>query len=316
MNVRGFTMASKVIGVTAVAFSRDQRRVEFLRDRFDGDVVINEKQIRFTPEELIPFLQQCDYAIVGLDKITDEVLSQCPRLKVISKYGVGLDNIDFKACEKYGVKVVYPKGVNKRSVTEEVLGASLSLLRNLYVTSNLLKKGEWIVQGGRQLTNATFGIIGVGHIGKDLIEVLKPFNCKILVNDILEQDAYYDSVGVKAVSKEELFKRCDVISIHTPLNEQTRHLVNSETLAMMKCDAIIINAARGGIVDENALKRALMDNVIAGAALDVYEVEPANDESLLKIPNLMCMPHIGGNAREAVVAMGMAAITNLINAIE
>ncbi|PLA75532.1 hydroxyacid dehydrogenase [Hydrogenovibrio sp. SC-1] len=309
-------MTSKVVGVTAVAFSRDQERIEYLRESFDGDVVINEKQVRFTPEELIPFLQHCDYAIIGLDKITDDVLSQCPQLKVISKYGVGLDNIDFKACAKHGVKVVYPKGVNKRSVSEEVLGASLSLLRNLYVTSNLLKKGEWLVQGGRQLTNTTFGIIGVGHIGKDLIEVLKPFNCELLVNDIIEQDAYYASVGAKAVSKEEIFQKCDVISIHTPLDEQTKHMVNTETLAMMKSNAIIINAARGGIVDENALKRALLDNKIAGAALDVYEVEPAEDKALLEIPNLMCMPHIGGNAKEAVVAMGMAAITNLINAIE
>lgn len=309
-------MKNKVVGVTAVAFSRDKERVQALEDSFDGDVLINEKLIRFTPEELIPFLQQCDYAIIGLDKITEDVLSQCPQLKVISKYGVGLDNIDFKACAKHGVKVVYPKGVNKRSVSEEVLGASLSLLRNLYVTSNLLKKGEWLVQGGRQLTNTTFGIIGVGHIGKDLIEVLKPFNCELLVNDIIEQDTYYASVGAKAVSKEEIFQKCDVISIHTPLDEQTKHMVNTETLAMMKSNAIVINAARGGIVDESALKRALLDNKIAGAALDVYEVEPAADKALLEIPNLMCMPHIGGNAKEAVVAMGMAAITNLTDVIK
>jgi len=309
-------MKNKVVGVTAVAFSRDQERVRALKDSFDGDVLTNEKLIRFTPEELIPFLQQCDYAIIGLDKITDEVLSQCPQLKVISKYGVGLDNIDFKACAKHGVKVVYPKGVNKRSVSEEVLGASLSLLRNLYVTSNLLKNGEWLVQGGRQLTNTTFGIIGVGHIGKDLIEVLKPFNCELLVNDIIEQDDYYASVGAKSVSKEEIFQKCDVISIHTPFDEQTRHMVNAETLAMMKSNAIVINAARGGIVDESALKRALLDNKIAGAALDVYEIEPAADKALLEIPNLMCMPHIGGNAKEAVVAMGMAAITNLTDVIK
>ena len=309
-------MKNKVVGVTAVAFSRDQERVQALKDNFDGDVLTNEKLVRFTPEELIPFLQQCDYAIIGLDKITDEVLSQCPQLKVISKYGVGLDNIDFNACAKHCVKVVYPKGVNKRSVSEEVLGASLSLLRNLYVTSNLLKKGEWLVQGGRQLTNTTFGIIGVGHIGKDLIEVLKPFNCELLVNDIIEQDDYYASVGAKAVSKEEIFQKCDVISIHTPLDEQTKHMVNAETLAMMNSNAIVINAARGGIVDESALKRALLDNKIAGAALDVYEIEPAADTALLEIPNLMCMPHIGGNAKEAVAAMGMAAITNLTDVIK
>ena len=309
-------MTRPVVGVTAVAFSRDQERVKALKEAFPGDVMINEKLIRFTPDELVPFLQQCDCAIVGLDKITDEVLSQCPNLKVISKYGVGLDNIDFSACDKHGVKVVYPKGVNKRSVTEEVLGSALSLLRNLYVTSNLLKSGTWLVQGGQQLTGKVVGIVGVGHIGKDLIEVLKPFNCEILVNDVIDQAEYYHSVGAVEVTKEELFKRSDVISVHTPLDENTKHLIDAEALSLMKESAIVINAARGGIVDEEALKQALLNKKIAGAALDVYEVEPAQDHELLNIPNLMCMPHIGGNAKEAVTAMGIAAIENLVSTIK
>jgi len=309
-------MTKLVVGVTAVAFSRDKERVQALKDAFNGEVLTNEKLIRFTPEELIPFLQKCDYAIVGLDKITDEVLTQCPNLKIISKYGVGLDNIDFDACEKHNVKVVYPKGVNKRSATEEALGSAISLLRNLYVTSNLLKNGEWLVQGGEQLTGKTVGIIGVGHIGKDLIEVLKPFKCKILANDILEQDEYYKSVGAESVSKEELFKRADVITVHTCLTDKTRHMLNEKAFSLMKPSAIVINVARGGIVDEKALKSALKEKKIAGAALDVYEREPADDKELLEIPNLMNMPHIGGNAKEAVEAMGMAAINNLVDNIQ
>lgn len=308
-------MTNKVVGVTAVAFSRDKERVDELKKAFDGDVLTNEKLIRFTPDELIPFLQQCDYAIVGLDKITDEVLSQCPNLKIISKYGVGLDNIDFDACEKHNVKVVYPKGVNKRSASEEVIGSAISLLRNLYVTSNLLKQGEWLVQGGVQLTGRTFGIIGVGHIGKDLIDILKVFKCEVLVNDIIDQTEYYKSVGVEEVTKEELYKRSDVITVHTPLTEETTHLFNAEAFSLMKSTAIVINCARGGIVDETAIKDALLNNKIGGAALDVYEKEPATDKELLEIPNLMCMPHIGGNAIEAVTAMGMAAIYNLVDEV-
>jgi len=308
-------MTKPVVGVTAVAFSRDTERVQALKDAFGGVVLTNEKLIRFTPEELIPFLQQCDYAIVGLDKISDDVLSQCPNLKIISKYGVGLDNIDFDACEKHKVKVVYPKGVNKRSATEEVIGSASSLLRNLYVTSNLIKKGEWLVQGGEQLTGKTFGIIGVGHIGKDLIEVLEPFHCKILVNDIIDQSEYYASKGVTEVTKHELYQQADVISVHTPLTPETKHLLNADAFSRMKKSAIVINCARGGIVEENALKNALLNKKIGGAALDVYENEPASDKELLEIPNLMCMPHIGGNAKEAVEAMGMAAINNLVDAI-
>lgn len=309
-------MTKLVVGVTAVAFSRDLERVSDLKKAFNGEVLINEKLIRFTPSELIPFLQQCDYAIIGLDKITESVLKQCPKLKVISKYGVGLDNIDFDACKKFDVKVVYPKGVNKRSVTEEVLGSAISLLRNLYVTSNKLKKGEWFVQGGRQLTGKTVGIIGMGHIGKDLVEVLCPFNCKILANDVIEQADYYQMNNVISATKEEIYRNSDVITIHTPFNEQTKHLINRNSLMMMKNDVIVINAARGGIVDEGALKEALLNKKIGGAALDVYEVEPAKDKEFLEIPNLMCMPHIGGNAVEAVEAMGLAAIENLISIIK
>jgi D-3-phosphoglycerate dehydrogenase len=309
-------MTKLVVGVTAVAFSRDLERVSDLKKAFNGEVLINEKLIRFTPSELIPFLQQCDYAIIGLDKITESVLKQCPKLKVISKYGVGLDNIDFDACKKFDVKVVYPKGVNKRSVTEEVLGSAISLLRNLYVTSNKLKKGEWFVQGGRQLTGKTVGIIGMGHIGKDLVEVLRPFNCKILANDVIEQADYYQMNNVISATKEEIYRNSDVITIHTPFNEQTKHLINRNSLMMMKNDVIVINAARGGIVDEGALKEALLNKKIGGAALDVYEVEPAKDKEFLEIPNLMCMPHIGGNAVEAVEAMGLAAIENLISIIK
>ena len=309
-------MTKPVVGVTAVAFSRDADRVQSLRDAHDWEVMINEKLIRFTPEELVPFLQKCDYAIVGLDKITDEVLSQCPNLKIISKYGVGLDNLDFDACEKHGVKIVYPKGVNKRSASEEVLGSAISLLRNLYVTSNLLKQGEWVVQGGVQLTGKTFGIIGVGHIGKDLIELLKPFQCEILVNDIIDQSDYYEQVGVTEVPKKELYQRSDVITVHTPLTPETKHLLNADAFSQMKKSAIVINCARGGIIEENALKQSLLAKKIGGAAVDVYEKEPASDKELLEIPNLMCMPHIGGNAREAVEAMGMAAITNLVDTID
>ncbi len=308
-------MTDSVVGVTAVAFSCDDERVRALRDVFPGVIYTNDNNRRLTHAELVLFLQKCDYAIVGLDRITTTVLEQCPRLKVISKYGVGLDNIDFDACERFGVQVVFPKGVNKRSVTEEVLGAILSLIRNLYVTANLMKHGEWVVQGGRQLTGKTVGIIGVGHIGKDLIEILRPFDCEILVNDIIDQEEYYRRVGARSVSKEEIFNNADVVTIHTPLTDKTRHMINTRTLALMKPTAILVNAARGGIVEEAALKEALREKRIAGAALDVYEVEPLQDSELIQFDNLMCMPHIGGNAKEAVEAMGMAAIDNLMAAI-
>lgn len=300
------------IGVTTVAFSKDLKLVEALNSKGFKEVIINEKGARFTQEELIAFLQKCDVAIVGLDKIDSSVLMYTPNLKAISKYGVGLDNINFGDCEKHRVKVLHTQGVNKRSVSEMALGYMLSLCRNIYVTSNLLKNGVWNKNGGVQLSGKTIGIIGVGNVGKDLITLLKPFGCNILVNDVVDQNDYYKENNLVEVPKEVIFKEADIISIHTPLTEDTKYLINKKIFKMMKPTAFIINTARGGIVNQEDLKIALKEDLIAGAAIDAYEVEPPQDKELILLPNLINTPHIGGNANEAVQAMGEAAIENIV----
>ena len=304
------------IGVTTVAFSKNDALMAQINSIGFKKVKKNEEFKRFTKEELINFLIDCDAAIVGLDMITANVLEQLPKLKVISKYGVGLNNIDFDACKNFNVQILHSKGVNKRSVSEMALGFMLSLSRNLYVTSNLLKNNNWHKSGGFQLSNKTIGIIGVGHIGKDLVELLSPFNCNILVNDIINQSEYYQRKGLIHVEKEELFKQSDIITIHTPLTKQTEQLIRKDTINIMKASVIIINTARGEIVNLQDLKVGLKNGTIGGAGLDVYDTEPPTDIELLSIPNLMNTPHIGGNAREAVTAMGDAAIANVVNFFE
>lgn len=301
------------IGVTTVAFSKNTELINNLKELGFKKILINKPQRRFSQDELIDFLSQCDIAIVGLDKITEEVLSKVPKLKAISKYGVGLDNIDFEACKKHKVKILHTKGVNKRSVSELTLGCMLSLNRNIYVTSNDLKAGNWNKSGGVQLSSKIVGIIGVGNIGKDLINLLKPFGCKILVNDIIEQSKYYEENSLIATTKNDIFRNADIITIHTPLTPEVKYLINKDTLSMMKPNAIVINTARGGIVNQDDLKWALKNNIIAGAAIDAYEIEPPEDKELIALPNLISTPHIGGNAEEAVKAMGLAAINNIIN---
>ncbi len=301
------------VGVTTVAFSKNEELRKELLSSFPASV-FNEKLQRFTQEELILFLSEVDVAIVGLDQINEEVLSKTPRLKAISKYGVGLNNIDFEACKKYGVKVLHTQGVNRRSVAEQALGKMLTLARNIYITSNDLKRGVWNKDGGVQLTGKTVGIIGVGHIGKDLISLLKPFGCKILVNDIIDQKEYYQQNGLIEVDKETLYKESDFITIHTPFTDETKGLINSKVFQQMKMSAFLINTARGELVKQNDLKKALQDGIIAGAAIDVYEEgEPPKDTELLELPNLICTPHIGGNSKEAVIAMGVSAIENIKN---
>lgn len=305
-------IANIKIAVTTVAFSKNTKLVNNLRSLGFKMVAINETGKRFSKENLIEFLKGCDGAIVGLDKIDESVLSELPDLKVIAKYGVGLDNINLADCKKHSVQVVHTQGVNRRSVSEMALGFMLGLSRNLYVTSNKLKEGTWDKSGGSQLSNKVVGIIGIGHIGKDLISLLKPFNCKILVNDIIDQTDYYKEHELTEASKSEIYKNADFITIHTPLTEKTKHLLNTNTFLEMKTSAVVINTARGGIVNQDDLKVALNSGQIRAAAIDAYEEEPPRDADLIKIPNLMNTPHIGGNSQEAVNAMGEASIDNLM----
>ncbi len=185
------------------------------------------------------------------------------------------------------------------------------LSRNLYITSNLLKEGTWQKEGGFELSGKTIGIIGVGFIGKELIRLLEPFNCKILVNDIVDQESYYRVHGLIEATKEYIYREADIISIHTPFDETTKDLITLREFKMMKPTAFLLNTARGGIVNETNLKYALKNSLIAGAGIDAYVVEPPIDRELIELPNLIATPHIGGNSKEAVLAMGLSAIENL-----
>ncbi len=308
-----------IIAVTANAFSRNETLVRALKKYFPN-VTLNAKG-RYSTEDLIEVLKVSDGAIVGLDKITDAVLAECPRLKIVAKYGVGLDNIDLEAAKKRGVEIAWVGGVNKRSVAEMTLGFMLGLMRNLYPTSHQLKQGTWNKSGGKNLTGKTIGIIGVGHIGKDVVSLLAPYDARILVNDIRkdkEQKAFYKKYNLTEATKERIFKEADIITVHTPLTDTTEHLLDSKAFAMMKRTAFVINTSRGGIVEEAALLKALNNKMIAGAGLDVYEREDVPDfhatpfyRELLALPNVISTPHIGGNSEEAVLAMGQSAIKGL-----
>lgn len=296
--------------VTANAFSKNI----FLRDslkKIFPNTKFNDTGKRLLENELIDFLKDADAAIVGLDKIHEVVLNKINKLQIIAKYGVGLDNINQDACKRHDVTIGWSGGVNKLSVAEMTLGFMLGLSRNLYQTSSQLSNGYWNKFGGMQLTGQTIGIIGVGHIGKEVIRLLKPFSCNILVNDVIEQKEYYKKNNLYNTTKNDIFKNSDIITIHTPLTKETEYLINRVTMSMMKSTSYVINTARGGIVNQNDLKYALQNNLIAGAALDVYEVEPPEDSELLSLSNCYCTPHIGGNSQEAIIAMGESAINHL-----
>lgn len=301
-----------IIAVTSKSFSRNQKLIAELKKQFpEAELRLQLKPIGLSREETIEFLSGCEKAIIALEEINDEVLSQLPLLKQISKFGVGLNNIDLSACEKHQVKVGWTGGVNKISVAEMTLGFMLGLSRNLFLSAFHLNEGNWKKDGGFQLSGKTIGIIGIGHIGKEVIRLLNPFNCKILANDILDQTDYYQSVGATKASKEEIYAQSDIITIHTPLNESTKELLCLETFRKFRKKPYIINTARGGIIKEADLKPALEQELISGAAIDAFISEPLDIEEIYSHKRIICTPHIGGNAKEAVQAMGLSAIENL-----
>lgn len=300
------------VKVSNVAFSKNPYLVGKLLAEFP-DAIINEKGTRMSNNELLGYFSDADAVIVGLEAINAKLLDKLPQLKMIAKFGVGLDNIDLEACKQRNITVGWTGGVNRRSVAEMTLGFMLALSRNLFSTSAHLKKGKWNKNGGFQLTGKTIGIVGFGNIARELVLLLKPFQCKILVNDIIDLSSLISRYEVTSVSKDVLFQEADIVTVHTPLEVDTKNLINKEVFEKMKTSAFLINTARGGIVNEIDLKLALQEKKIAGVALDVYNEEPPVDSELLQLENLICTPHIGGNSHEAVVAMGMSALEHLIN---
>ena len=224
-----------------------------------------------------------------------------------------MDRIDIVAMRTYGKRLGWTGGVNRRSVSELVISFSIALLRHVPAAHREVLSGSWNQKLGSYLTRKTVGIIGCGHIGKDLVSLLQAFDCPILVNDILDFPDFYAAHGIEAVNLEELLKRSDVVTLHVPLDESTRGMLDSQRLALLKPSAVLVNAARGGLVDEVALKRMLQDKRLAAAAFDVFAEEPPRDQELLALPNFLATPHIGGSAHEAILAMGRAAIDGLDN---
>jgi phosphoglycerate dehydrogenase-like enzyme len=275
------------------------------------NVTFNDAGAQLNGDSLVEFLRGHHKAITGLEMIDAFVLEQLPELQVISKYGVGLDMIDLNALRSFGKRLGWTGGVNQRSVSELVISFAIAMLRHVPAGHREVLVGTWRQHIGGYLSGRTVGIIGCGHIGKDVVSLLKPFGCPILAHDIRDYSGFYAAHKVVATSLEELLTTADVVTLHVPLNDSTRGMLDERRLALLKPDAILINTARGGLVDEIALKRMLLENRLAAAAFDVFAEEPPRDLGLLSLPNFLVTPHIGGSAHEAVLAMGRAAIDGL-----
>lgn len=298
------------VAVCSRSFSRNEVLRTELLARYKH-VTFNETGRQLEGDDLIEFLRGHDKAITALEQLNDYVLSSLPELKAIGKYGVGLDMIDLDAMRRHHKRLGWVSGVNRRSAAELALGFAIMMLRHVPAANREVLSGTWRQHVGGLLSGRTIGIVGCGNIGKDLTRLLQPFGCPLLVNDIRDYVDFYAENGIESVGLEELLGRSDVVTLHVPLDDSTHGMLTADRLALMKSHAILINVARGGLVDEAALKLALMEKRLAAAAFDVFADEPPQDKELLNLPNFLATPHIGGSAAEAILAMGRAAINGL-----
>jgi len=254
-------------------------------------------------DELMTSVRDCDVIIVrSRTKITKKVIDSASIVKIIARVGVGLDNIDTNYAESKGIKILNASEAAMNAVSELVIGHMLALSRNIPKANDGIKNGKWLKKElvGGELRGKYLGIVGVGNIGRNVGRIAKCLRMNLLGYDIypINQD-YVREVGLIKTDLRTLLENSDFVTFHVPLTEKTRHLINSETLSYMKPTAFLINTSRGEIIDEESLFNALRDKRIAGAALDVFEVEPPTNTNLLQLPNIICSPHIAAQTREA-----------------
>jgi len=290
-----------------------------LLESYGLDLIVARVTERLDEEQLLSYAGKFDGTICGDDHYTTRVLHACaPRLKVISKWGTGIDSIDKDAALSLGIQVHRTPDAFTLPVADTVLGYMLAFARRLPWMDQAVKAGSWYKIPGVSLSERTLGVIGVGNIGKAIIQRAGAFGIQILGNDIIEisQDFLMKN-SVEMTSLEELLHRSDFVTLNCDLNPTSYHLINQENIKLMKPNAVLINAARGAIIDEAALVRALQENQIAGAALDVFEIEPLPaDSPLLVMQQVMLAPHNANSSPSAWEHVHCNTITNLLMGLQ
>jgi D-3-phosphoglycerate dehydrogenase len=282
------------------------------------EVLVAEVHERLSEEELLRYAGQFDGALCGDDRFTERVMQAClPRLKVISKWGTGIDSIDRPAAQRLGIRVCNTPNAFTLPVSDSVLGYILAFARQLPWMDRAVKGGVWAKLPGRSLSECTLGVIGVGNIGKAVLRRARAFGMKLLGNDIVPiAPDFIAENGVEMTSLEDLLRRADFVSVNCDLNPTSYHIINAKTLGWMKPSAVLINTARGPLVDESALVAALQQGQIAGAALDVFEVEPLPEDSpLRRMDNVLLAAHNSNASPAAWERVHWNTIRNLLDGL-
>ncbi len=275
-------------------------------------IITNPHRRKLTEDEIIELLSSGAVGLIaGIEPLTERVFQSAKNLRVISRCGAGLDSVDLVAAKNHGITVLNTPEAPAQAVAELTMGFILSLLRQISQIDQSVRQGEWPRTQGRLLAAQTVGIIGLGHIGRRVARLCQAFEANVIVHD-----PYANQVptGVALMPLEQLLATADIITLHLPYAPDTHHLLNAKAFATMKPKAIVINAARGGLVDENALAEALQTGKLSAAALDVFEQEPYHGP-LIECSNIILTSHVGSLARESRQRMEVEAAENLLQGL-
>jgi len=298
--------------ITTVPFGDKNRLPLELLEAAGIEYVINPIGRKLSEDELAEMVTDFDVLIAGTEPITDKVMSSASRLKLISRVGIGLDNVDLLAAEELGIKVSYTPDAPAPAVAELTIGLMLSLLRSVHIANGQLHRGEWVRHFGRRIPEITIGIIGVGRIGQRVLRRISGFGTpRILANDIHPNTSLVPELKLEWTDKEDIYKQADVICLHVPLTKYTKNMIRAEHLALMKADAIIINTARGGIINELDLANSLNSGHLHGAAIDVFEHEPYTGP-LADIERCILTSHMGSMSIDCRTKMEIQATEEVV----
>ncbi len=293
-----------------------QEGVEYLKK--EGFEVVDLTGV--PKDELLKHVEDLDAIIIrSATKVRKEFIDAAKNLKVIGRAGVGLDNVDVDYAKSKGIKVLNTPGATSISVAELVIGLILAVMRKIAYADRGMRRGEWPKKKckGIEMYGKTLGIIGIGRIGREVAKRAKAFGMKIIYYDVFKlDDKTAGELGVEYRDLDKLIEEADVITLHVPLLPETKHMINAERIAKMKDGAIVINAARGGVVDEDALYEALKSGKLYGAALDVYEHEPLKESKLFELDNIVLTPHIGAQAKEGQTRAGIEIAQKVAEALK
>ena len=281
------------------------------------ELIIPQVNERLEEEELLAYITDIDGAICGDDRFTANVIAAAARLKVISKWGTGIDSIDLEACRQSGIQVCNTPNAFSIPVADSVIGYMLCFCRKLPWMDQEMRQGVWNKIPGRSLHECTLGVIGVGNVGKTLVQRARSFGMVVYGNDIVRPaQEFIDQNQIEMLSLKDLLQTSDFVSLNCDLNPTSFHLINRDRFTQMKPDGIVINTARGPVIKETDLVSALKDGTIAGAALDVFEQEPLSaDSPLLQMKNVLLAPHNANSSPSAWEAVHHSTIKNLLDAL-